>query len=208
MSVFYRSLWWIVHGICRAYFRVRIVGLEHVPLDGPLILASNHVSFIDPPLIGSMVPRVVNFLARDSLFRVPLLGGLMRQLKTVPVDRDSGGAGLKAILDRLQGGGAIILFPEGTRSPNGQLLPAKAGVGLTVIKTTAPLVPVRLDGAFEAWGRHRRFPLPRKITITFGPPLKFERERTEAASCDRSRLKTIYQEVANRIMVEIAGLPR
>ena len=151
MTWIYRGMWWLTHGACRLYFRVRVEGLEHIPRQGPLILASNHVSYIDPPIIGSNVPRVVNFLARDSLFRVPGLGWLFRQLNTVPVDRESGAAGLKAILDRLQAGGSIIVFPEGTRSPDGRPLRAKAGVGLTVIKSTAPVVPVRLEGAyFEA----------------------------------------------------------
>ena len=207
MTWIYRSMWWLTRGVCRVYFRVRVEGLEHVPLQGPLILASNHVSYLDPPVIGSMVPRVVNFLARDSLFRVPGLGWFFRQLNTVPVDRASGAPGLKAILDRLQAGGGIIVFPEGTRSPDGRPLPAKAGIGLTVLKSAAPVVPVRMDGAFEAWGRHRIFPRPRKIVLRFGRPLTFAAERNEAAVCSKPRLKALYQEVADEIMVQIAAIP-
>ena len=207
MTWVYRSLWWLTHGACRVYFRVRVEGLEHIPRQGPLILASNHVSFIDPPIIGSMVPRVVNFLARESLLRLPVLGWLFRQVNAVPIDRNNGASGLKAILDRLQAGGAIIVFPEGTRSPDGRPMRAKAGVGLTVLRTAAPVVPVRLDGAFEAWGRHRIFPRPKKIILRFGQPLLFEAERAEAPICEKPRLKILYQEVADKIMTQIAAVP-
>lgn len=106
-----------------------------------------------PPLIGGSVPRAVNFLARDTLFQIPILGWYIRKLNAVPVNRDGGGgAGLKAILDRLNNGAAILLFPEGTRTQDGRLKPARSGIGLTVIKSKAPVVPIRLHGTFEAWG--------------------------------------------------------
>ena len=113
---------------------------------------------------------------------------------------------MKAILDRLADGAAIVLFPEGTRSADGQIMPARAGIGLTVIKSTAPVVPVRIVGAFEAWGRHHRFPRPRPITLIFGAPLSFEALRAEAATCDKARLKEIYQQVADEIMEAIRNL--
>ena len=124
---------------------------ERVPLKGGVILASNHASFLDPPLVGSGLQRDINYLARESLFRYPGIGALLRSWNSVPVDRDGGGAaGLRAILDRLLAGGAIILFPEGTRTPDGKLQPARSGIGLTVIKSDAPVVPVRTFGTFEA----------------------------------------------------------
>src|SRR5213592_2482751 len=124
------------------YFRCRFLHPERVPAAGPIILASNHASFLDPPLIGSGLDRSVNFLARNTLFDVPLLAHMLRSWKVVPVDREGGGgAGLKAILDRLLEGGVILLFPEGTRSSDGELRPAKSGVGLVVIKSNAPVIP-------------------------------------------------------------------
>src|SRR5271163_4201984 len=108
------------------YFRWRVYHNERVPLEGPVILAANHASYLDPPLVGSGVRRQINFLARDSIFRVPVLAAILRSWEVVPVDRDGGtGRGLKAILDRLARGGAIILFPEGTRSRHGELNPAR-----------------------------------------------------------------------------------
>jgi 1-acyl-sn-glycerol-3-phosphate acyltransferase len=178
-----------------------------VPKEGPVILASNHASFIDPPLIGSGFNRAVNYLARNTLFDVPVLASLLRSWKVVPVDREGGGgAGLKAILDRLLEGGIILLFPEGTRSADGKLRPAKSGIGLTVIKSSAPVVPVRVLGTFEAYGRHMKFPRPRRVAVKYGHPLDFKALREEAKVCAKPRLKEIYQQVADEVMAEIRNL--
>ena len=172
-----------------------------------LRLAANHASYFDPPLIGSGLPRQVNYLARNTLFHVPVLAALLRSWKVVPVDREGGGgAGLKAILDRLLEGGVILLFPEGTRTADGQLRPAKSGIGLTVIKSTAPVVPVRVTGTFEAYGRHTTLPRPRRLSVTYGEPLLFTSLRDEAKTCPKPRLKAIYQQVADEIMATMAKL--
>jgi 1-acyl-sn-glycerol-3-phosphate acyltransferase len=189
------------------YSRARYFGAGHVPTDGPVILASNHASFLDPPLVGSGLKRMVNYLARDTLFDAPLVGRLLRSWKVVPVDRDGGGgAGLKAILERLRHGGVILLFPEGTRSGDGALHAAKSGIGLAVIKSTAPVIPVRVFGTFEAYGRHLKWPRPRRLVVVYGAPLDFKASREEAGSCAKPRLKEIYQEVADQIMIAISKL--
>jgi 1-acyl-sn-glycerol-3-phosphate acyltransferase len=131
----------------------------------------------------------------------------LRNWNSVPVDRDGGGAaGLKAIIDRLLAGGAIILFPEGTRTRDGQLQPARSGIGLTVIKSTAAVVPVRVFGTYEAYGRHIKIPRPHRIMVKYGRPMLFEKLRAEARTCPKPRLKQIYQEVADEIMAAIAKL--
>jgi len=123
------------------------------------------------------------------------------------VNREGGGAkGLKAILDRLLAGGAIILFPEGTRTRDGKLQPARSGIGLTVIKSPAPVVPMRVFGTYEAYNRHMRLPRPRRVEVKFGQPLLFQRLRAEAETCSKERLKQIYQEVADEIMAAITKL--
>ena len=178
-----------------------------MPLEGGVILASNHASFLDPPLVGAGLRRGINYLARENLFRFPVVGWVLRQWQVVPVDRDGGGAaGLRAILDRLLAGGAIILFPEGTRTRDGKLQPARSGIGLTVIKSTAPVVPVRVFGTFEAYGRHLRFPRPYRVAVKYGQPMRFEQLRAEAKVCSKPRLKEIYQQVADEIMAAIAKL--
>ena len=207
MNVSYRIGWCAFRFIYATYFGWRVFNPERVPLTGPIILAANHASFIDPPLVGAGLKRDINYLARESLFRFPGIGALLRSWNSVPVDRDGGGAaGLRAILDRLLDDGAIILFPEGTRTRDGKLQPARSGVGLAVIKSMAPVVPVRVFGTFEAFGRHMRFPRPRPIAVKYGRPMQFEELRVEAKNCSKPRLKAIYQEVANEIMRVIAKL--
>ncbi|MEW6307106.1 MAG: lysophospholipid acyltransferase family protein [Verrucomicrobiota bacterium] len=207
MSFTYRVTAIVCRIVFGLYFRWRVLHRERVPLTGPGILAVNHASFLDPPLVGSPLPRMTNYLARENLFRFPVFGSYLRALQAVPVDRDGGGgAGLKAILDRLEAGGLILLFPEGTRTRDGKLQPARAGIGLTVIKSNAPVIPVRIFGSFEAFNRYMKFPRPRKITIQFGEPLYFEKQREEARSCPKPRLKQIYQEIADEIMAAIAKM--
>lgn len=207
MNLSYRIGWQLFRLMYATYFRWRIYHRERVPAEGPVILASNHASFLDPPLVGSALPRPINYLARESLFRFPLVGAILRSWNAVPVDREGGGAkGLKMILDRLLAGGGIILFPEGTRTRDGQLQPARSGIGLTVIKSTAPVVPVRVFGTYEAYGRHLKIPRPKRVAVKYGRPMLFEALRAEARTCSKPRLKAIYQQVADEIMAEIAKL--
>lgn len=207
MKFCYSIGWRFFRFAYKYYFGWRVFNAERVPLAGPVILASNHASYLDPPLVGSGVRRQINFLARDSIFRVPVLASILRSWEVVPVDRDGGtGRGLKAILDRLSRGGAIILFPEGTRSRHGELNPARSGVGLTVIKSTAPVVPARVFGTYAAYGAQMLVPRPRRVAVKYGRPMYFEALRAEAQTCSKPRLKEIYQQVADEIMAVIASL--
>ncbi|MBI3415097.1 MAG: 1-acyl-sn-glycerol-3-phosphate acyltransferase [Verrucomicrobia bacterium] len=208
MKTSYCIGWCLFRAAFATYFRWRILDHDNVPRTGPVILAANHASYLDPPLIGCALPREINYLARESLFRFPIVGAVLRAWNCVPVDRDGGGAaGLRAILDRLLAGGAVIVFPEGTRTSDGQLGAARAGLGLMVIKSTAPVVPVRVFGTFEAYGRRHRFPRPYQVTVKYGAPLDFAALRAEAETCSKPRLKEIYQQVADEIMTSIRQLP-
>jgi 1-acyl-sn-glycerol-3-phosphate acyltransferase len=207
MKPLYFAGWSLFRLYFRFYHRWKISGAESVPAEGPAILASNHASFLDPPLVGAATRREINYMARETLFRFPVMGNILRGVNAVPVDREGGGAaGLRAILDRLFTGGAIILFPEGTRSPDGQLQKAKSGIGLTVIKSDAPVIPVRVFGTFAALSRHHKFPRPHPVCVKFGKALDLSDLRAEAKSCPKPRQKEIYQEVADRIMRAISEL--
>ena len=207
MNFSYRLGWIFFRAWYATYFRWRVFNPERVPETGAVILASNHASFLDPPLVGAGLKRGINYLARESLFRFPGIGALLRSWSAVPVDRDGGGAaGLRAIMDRLLAGGGIILFPEGTRTRDGNLQPARSGIGLVVVKSTAPVVPVRVFGTYEAYGRQVKFPRPKRIAVKYGRPMNFEKWRAEAKNCSKPRLKEIYQEIANEIMAAIAKL--
>jgi len=207
MNLSYRLGWIFFRAMYASYFRWRVYNPERVPQTGGVILASNHASFLDPPLVGSGLSCAINFLARESLFRFPGIGALLRSWNAVPVNRDGGGApGLKAILERLLAGGGIILFPEGTRTRDGKLQPARSGIGLIVAKSAAPVVPVRVFGTFEAWGRNQKIPLPKRVAVKYGVPMRFEALRAEAKTCSKVRLKEIYQQIADEIMAAIAKL--
>jgi 1-acyl-sn-glycerol-3-phosphate acyltransferase len=207
MNLSYRLGWTFFRVWYATYFRWRVFNPERVPETGAVILASNHASFLDPPLVGAGLKRGINYMARESLFRFPGIGALLRSWSAVPVDRDGGGAaGLKAILDRLLAGGGIILFPEGTRTRDGNLQPARSGIGLVVIKSAAPVVPVRVFGTYAAYGRHIKFPRPKRIAVKYGQPMNFEKLRAEAKDCSKARLKEIYQKIADEIMAAIAKL--
>jgi 1-acyl-sn-glycerol-3-phosphate acyltransferase len=207
MSFMYLCGWMMFRAMFKLLFRWRVYHPENVPLTGPVILASNHASFLDPPLVGSGLPRCINYLARETLFRFPIVGSILRSWNAVPVDRDgTSPSGLRNILNRLQKGGAIILFPEGTRTRDGNLQPARSGIGLTVVKSNAPIIPVRVFGTYEAYGRHMKLPHPKRVIVKYGKPMMFEALREEAKTCPKPRLKEIYQQIANQIMAEIARI--
>jgi 1-acyl-sn-glycerol-3-phosphate acyltransferase len=207
MTFSYAIGWHFFRLVFSTYFHWRVYNPERVPLTGPVILASNHASYIDPPLVGAGVRRQINFLARDTIFHVPVLASILRSWEVVPVDRDGGtGRGLRAILERLASGGAIILFPEGTRSRHGELNPARSGIGLTVIKSAGPVVPVRVFGTYRAYGPRMILPRPLRLTVKYGRPMLFEALRAEAKDCSKQRVKEIYQQIADEIMAAIAQL--
>lgn len=206
-SRLYRVCRVLVRGLAQSCCAWRPYHAERVPPVGPVILASNHLSFADPPLIGAPIKRPVTFLARETLFDLPLFNSLIRTLNAVPVDRDGGGpGGLRTVLDRLEAGAAVLLFPEGTRSPDGRLQPIRSGVGLITIRSSAPVVPIRLFGLFEVWGRHRTFPKLGPVVIKYGHPLEFRELRAEAATAGKQRTKAIYEEVSREIRAAIGRL--
>ncbi|MGD1010170.1 MAG: lysophospholipid acyltransferase family protein [Candidatus Aminicenantales bacterium] len=207
MGFWYRAGWSFFRVVFAAFFRWRVLNPGRVPDAGPVILAANHASYFDPPLVGAGLPRMVVMLARRSLFRFPGFGRLLRLWHTVPVDPKSGSAAaLKTVLSRLAAGNAVLIFPEGARSFDGRLQPARAGLGLVVVKSAASVVPVRIWGSHEAYGRGSLLPRPRRITVKYGRPLFFIELREEAAHCSKPRFKEICREVADRVMAEIARM--
>ncbi|MDR1471203.1 MAG: 1-acyl-sn-glycerol-3-phosphate acyltransferase [Synergistaceae bacterium] len=179
--MFYRLAQIAVRIYFTLYHRVSIRGLRELEEflvsrgGSPVILAANHASYLDPPAIGMVFPRPLRFIAWDGLFRVPLLSSLIRALGAVPVnqeDKSSAARLLRAVIGFIEDGFSVLIFPEGMRSPDGNLLPLEGGVALIALKTGAPIVPVRLDGTWEAYPVGRRFPRPRKVSVSFGPPIR------------------------------------
>ena len=191
----------------QTYLRWQVFYPERIPREGPLLLASNHASFLDPPLIGAASPRPLYYLARHTLFQFAPFGWLLRHWNTVPVDRDRGGPkGLKTVLDLINRGRAVVLFPEGTRSPDGSLRPARPGIGFLVAKTSCPILPVRVFNTWRALGKGMTFPRPTRVAVKFGRPMRFEALRAEAARADRRAAREIRAQIARQIMEAIAAL--
>ncbi len=168
---------------------------------GPVILAMNHQSYLDPPLAGIACDRAIYFLARRTLMDVPLLGWLLPKLNVIPVNQEGiNRSALKALIRILKSGNAALVFPEGARTLDGNLQAAQPGVGLVIAKTLAPVVPMRIFGAHEALprgGRHLQFV---RITIVVGEPIFFTATDLEPPD------KDLYGRLSQRVMDEIAAL--
>jgi 1-acyl-sn-glycerol-3-phosphate acyltransferase len=198
--VLYAVLKPIAWAIMRLLFRLEAQGAEHVPAHGPVLLVANHSSFLDPPLVGGVAPRPLSFMAKAELFRVPLLGGLIRRLNARPVRREGADAGaLRTALRILQDGGVLLMFPEGTRGPEGALREPKPGAAMLAVMSGAPVVPVFVKGSGRAWPRGQALPRPAKVRVTFGAPHVFERR-------DADGRKTDYEVVSRRMMAAIGRL--
>ena len=199
--------WWFFRIYTGMYHRRQVFNEERVPRTGGVILASNHLSYIDPPLVGCSTRRIIHYLARASAFKGSIGGTILRSWNSIPVDRDGGSAkGLRTILDRLKEGRAIMMFPEGTRSPDGTQQPARPGIGLMIAKSDTPVIPVRVFGTYEAYGRHHAIPRPRRVQVKFGKALKFKELRAKAAECNPDRRREVYDKISAELMATIALL--
>ena len=171
--MFYSFLQFWVRLLFSVVFRFRALGRENVPVDGGVILAANHQSYLDPPLVGVGLDRPVHFMARKSLFEHNFLfTRLIRSLNAYPVERDRGDiAAIRETLRRLEKGAAVLVFPEATRTYTGEIGALKPGVFRMAARAAVPVVPTVIDGAFEAWPRSRLLPRPKQIAVIFGKPL-------------------------------------
>ena len=187
--------------IGRLCFRLRIIHRERMIQTGPVILAMNHQSYLDPPLAGITCDRPIYFLARRTLTEVPLLGWLLPKLNVIPVNQEGiDRSALKTLIRVLKSGNATLVFPEGSRTLDGNLQAAQPGLGLVIAKTLAPVVPMRIFGAHQA--------LPRgggglhfvPITIVVGEPIFFTPVELELPAKNR------YEQISQRVMNAIAAL--
>src|SRR5262245_44914432 len=158
-----------------SFFGLRIAGRQHWPAAGGGLICANHQSMFDPPLVGLTCSRRMNYLARDTLFPVPILGPLIRFLDAIPIDRDGVGlSGIKDTLRRLKAGELVLMFPEGTRTHDGEVKPLKPGFLSLARRGGVPLIPVGLDGAFQVWPRSARWPRFGRLTVAIGQPISAE----------------------------------
>lgn len=186
--VLYRLLKWsIVSPMFRLYFKGKIDGLEKMPKSGPVILVSNHASYFDPPLLGACMNRPVAFMAKEELFKVPLLSQGIKLYGAYPVKRNSGDlAAIRSAITALEQGWAAGIFLEGTRTPDGRIHQPKLGAAMIAAKTQAPLLPVSLWGTEKILSTKSKFPLPVSVTIRVGelipPPSSTKRQQLETVT--------------------------
>ncbi len=178
------NLWYL------PYFRRRVRGVEHLPRGGGVLIAANHQSFLDIPLIAIGAPRHVSFVARKSLAHSRWLAYVMRECGAVLVEPGkSNRAALREMSAHLEAGDCVAIFPEGTRTPDGELKDFKAGALIAARSAKVPIVPCVIRGTFEAWGKGKLFPRPRRIELEFCAPIDSESadalERTRAAIAGR-----------------------
>jgi 1-acyl-sn-glycerol-3-phosphate acyltransferase len=202
MNPYYWVCYHLLKLIGRIFFRLRYVHRERMIDHGPVILAANHQSFLDPGFAGAASHRAIYFLARRTLLDGPFLGWLLPKLNVIPVDSETGKdrTALKALIRILRAGQGTLVFPEGQRSPDGNLQPAQPGLGLVIAKTLAPVVPIRMFGAYEAWPIHEKWPRPGRITVVVGEPIHFTEQDLLPPG------KDLYLRLSQRVMDAIAAL--
>jgi 1-acyl-sn-glycerol-3-phosphate acyltransferase len=165
----------VVAAVFRLYFRTEYEGVENVPDEGAMIVAPNHVSYLDPIWVSIPFERPLRYMTWDKMTGLPLLGRLMRAYGAFPVNIESPSgdrAALRQSLLHLRAGGGLVIFPEGARTRDGKLMPFKAGVIRLALDTGVPIVPVTIIGGYEAYSPHRYFPRPYKLKIVYHEPIK------------------------------------
>ncbi|MED4581435.1 lysophospholipid acyltransferase family protein [Brevibacillus choshinensis] len=173
---YYRTFRGFFRIIFSLVFRWQVIGREHIPKEGPVILCANHISLWDPPLLGSGIERMVNFMAKEELFRIPVIGFLITKFGAFPVKRGAGDrAAIRTTLKLLEEGKIFGIFPEGTRSKTGEVGEGMPGVAMFALKSQALVIPVAIIGPYRLF---------RPIKIVYGEPIDLTRLREAKSSAD------------------------
>lgn len=185
---------WVLSAV---FYRHKVYGKEHIP-EGGAMMASNHCSFLDPPLVGVSCTDHIHYLARETLFHFKPFGWLLSQLNTHPVHKGKGNlSSLKMAMELVRGGKKVVIFPEGRRSPDGEIQPGQLGIGMLVQRTKCRIVPVYIHGTYDVWSNKRKLPrfFGRTVGI-FGTPIEY----TENPDEDRKEAQAaIVQTIMDRI---------
>jgi 1-acyl-sn-glycerol-3-phosphate acyltransferase len=201
VTIVYNFFYTLAKWLAKLFFDFRVVHPERIPESGGLILAVNHQSYFDPPLAGICCRRGVFYLARKTLLEWPFFGPLFPAMNVIPVDRDGNDmSALKGVIRIIRQGNGVVLFPEGTRSTDGNLQPARPGIGLVIAKTGAPVLPMRIFGSHEAFPKGTKKINLHPITVVIGHPIHFAPTELQPATRDT------YQALGDRVMTAIAAL--
>lgn len=216
-SVFGVLFWWtfiakIVHLFFIAFYGIKRRGKENVPRTGAHIYVANHQSHYDPPIVGVLVrDRPFSSLARASLFHNPAFSWLIRSLGAVPIEQGRGDAGaIRTAIQELEAGRCVLIFPEGSRSPDGLVHPFQRGVMLLLRKAQVPVVPVALEGAFDIWPAHRKKPRwSGRLAVRAAPPIPYDELMKDGPDAALERLRreidTMRLELRNELRAASGG---
>ncbi len=187
--------------LCKVLFGLQVFGRGNIPLKGGFILASNHTSYLDPPVLGVACPRVLSALAKEELFKNAFLGWLITNLNAFPIQSQTGDfKSLRRAIKELEMGRALAVFPEGGRTADGELREPMRGVGFLAVKAAVPIVPAFIEGSDKALPMDSKFIRLKKIKVYFGKPIWPQDVSTQLSEQD------FYQAIAIRTMEEIARL--
>ena len=191
----------------RCFFLLRIVGKKKIKeswKEGGVLIVANHASYFDPPVVGVSYGKKTAFLARKTLFKKGFFGWLYPKLNAIPVDQEGPDmSSLKRIIKELKNGNPVLIFPEGQRSVDGKILPGEAGVGLVIAKSKAPVLPMRIFGAFEAFPRGAKIPkFFTKITVSVGDMITFDEDLL------KTKTRESYQKISDCVMNAIARIEK
>ena len=185
---------------CKTVGRLEAEGVEHIPREGGVLLVSNHVSFLDPVIVGSAASREIHYMARSNAFDIPGLGKLIAAYNAYPVNRGAPDLGaLRKTISLLQAGNVVLMFPEGTRSVDGTLGKARDGACFIAHRAGVPTLPVFHRGAERVLPRNSKRLRRSKLRVIFGEPLELTTEEFETR-------REMYQHMGNQMMEAIADL--
>lgn len=202
-----KPFYFLTHSIFRAashaFFRLQLINYDKLIQDGPCIYVVNHQSFLDPPIVGQMFEKPIHFLARKTLFNTAFMNFALPLCNTLPIDQEKPDPGsILKVLRLIKSGGRIIIFPEGSRSPDGQIHEAMPGIGLIISKLAhVPVQPIRIEGAYDCLPIHSHKLKFRPITLSVGDPIEFTPEELKAKS------RAAQTELGQKIMDAIRALP-
>jgi 1-acyl-sn-glycerol-3-phosphate acyltransferase len=202
MKLPYRLGWLLFKALARGFYDYRVIGRERLAtVPGGALIVCNHASFFDPPLVGLAFDEEIHYLARKSLMSNRVAGVVYDAWNSIPVDQDKPDmSGLRAVIRTLKSGRKVVIFPEGSRTLDGHLLPGEPGTGLIVAKAGVPVIPMRLFGTYEALPRGGSFPRPSQITLVIGEPWHYDPANYKLTG------KDLYKAISDDLMARIAEI--
>ena len=202
---------WVLQLFFLVFYRIKVKGLNLIPRKGAALLVSNHQTFFDPPMLAMKSKRPIRFIARNSLLTVPILGFILRIFYCLPIDRDKpDAAAFKLIVQRLNEGEIVTIFPEGTRTPDGNVADLRAGFVRLAARSGCPLLPAVIVGAYDVWPRRNKYPFFKgKIILKYYRPIPFPADFKKLDKAQARKVECrICDEISRIFKIRVAAWQR